>query len=171
MTDETDSKATPFQYGSGHIRPNRAMHPGLVYDLSNDDYLNLLCSLGYNESTVQLFSDKPYSCPSKNHTLLDFNYPSFTVPSLSGSVTATRTIKNVGTPAATYSASVRAPPGVEVSVEPTVLRFERRGEEKSFTVTLKDKGHGLEGYQFGRLIWSDGVHYVRSPIVVQTATS
>ncbi|WP_216668117.1 hypothetical protein, partial [Proteus mirabilis] len=45
-------KATPFNYGNGHIRPNRAMDPGLVYDLTTKDYLNFLCSLGYNETQI-----------------------------------------------------------------------------------------------------------------------
>lgn len=31
-----------FTYGSGHIQPNRAMDPGLVYDLSIYDFLDFL---------------------------------------------------------------------------------------------------------------------------------
>ncbi|GMN36703.1 hypothetical protein TIFTF001_006212 [Ficus carica] len=161
-------KATPFNYGNGHIRPNQAVDPGLVYDLSTKDYLNFLCSLGYNETQIQTLNDEPYKCPSKNVTVLDFNYPSVTVPNLNGSVTVTRTVKNVGHPA-TYVVQVREPVGVSVAVEPKILNFEKHGEEKSFRVTLKDKGHNLEDYQFGVFVWSDGKHYIRSPIVVQTS--
>ncbi|KAL9397931.1 hypothetical protein Peur_006892 [Populus x canadensis] len=45
MVDGRDGlEATPFSYGSGHIRPNRAQDPGLVSDLSINDYLDFLAS-------------------------------------------------------------------------------------------------------------------------------
>ncbi|KAF7142884.1 hypothetical protein RHSIM_Rhsim05G0181500 [Rhododendron simsii] len=165
MRDGTSMKATPFSYGAGHVRPNRAADPGLVYDLNANDYLDFLCGIGYNQTTIKLFSKAPYSCPS-NFSLLDFNYPSITVPNLSGSVTVSRTVKNVGSPGV-YAASIREPRGVLVSVEPDVLKFDRTGEEKSFKLTLTNKKLGGAGeYVFGKLLWSDGLHHVRSPIVV-----
>ncbi|XP_058213442.1 subtilisin-like protease SBT5.4 isoform X2 [Rhododendron vialii] len=165
MRNGTSMKATPFSYGAGHVRPNRAAHPGLVYDLNANDYLDFLCGIGYNQTTIKLFSKAPYSCPS-NFSLLDFNYPSITVPNLFGSVTVSRTVKNVGSPGV-YAASIREPHGVLVSVEPDVLKFDRTGEEKSFKLTLTNKKLGGAGeYVFGQLLWSDGRHYVRSPIVV-----
>lgn len=165
MLTSSSQKATPFSYGAGHIRPNRAMDPGLVYDLSVNDYLNYLCSLGYNETQVSLFSESIYKCP-KPIRRADFNYPSITVPNLMGSITFTRTLKNVGSPS-TYYARIQRPPGVSVSINPKTLKFEKKGDEKSFIVTLKVKKGGARDYVFGRLIWSDGKHYVRSPIVVK----
>lgn len=149
------------------MQPNRAMDPGLVYDLSVDDYLGFLCAIGFNQTQVRLFSEEDYTCPRPPVGLLDFNYPSITVPYLSGSVTVTRRVKNVGSPG-TYRARVRSPSGVSVRVEPDELEFSREGEEKAFRVTLSAKKHGgLRDYVFGQLIWSDGRHYVRSPIVVK----
>ncbi|KAG5549899.1 hypothetical protein RHGRI_015015 [Rhododendron griersonianum] len=165
VRDSTSMKATPFSYGAGHIRPNRAEDPGLVYDLNANDYLDFLCGIGYNQTIIKLFSKAPYSCPG-NFSLLDFNYPSITVPNLSGSVTVSRTVKNVGSPGV-YAAHIREPRGVLVSVEPDVLKFDRTGEEKSFKLTLTNKKLGGAGeYVFGQLLWSDGRHHVRSPIVV-----
>ncbi|KAL3753126.1 hypothetical protein ACJRO7_000512 [Eucalyptus globulus] len=159
-------KATPFSYGAGHIQPNRAMDPGLVYDLGIKDYLNFLCSLGYNATQISLFSDGAYNC-SKRIGLLDFNYPSITVPKLLGSITVTRTVKNVGLPG-TYRASILEPNGVSVLVKPAYLKFKKINEKKSFKVVLKAKGASVTGdYSFGELIWSDTEHYVRSPIVVK----
>ncbi|KAH9750022.1 subtilisin-like protease SBT5.4 [Citrus sinensis] len=168
MRDGSFKKATPFSYGSGHIRPNRAMDPGLVYDLSEDDYLDFLCSIGYNQTTIKRFFGTQYEC-SKSANLEDFNYPSISVPMISGSVTLSRKLKNVGSPS-NYAASVREPLGISVSVEPKILAFKKIGEEKSFKVTLKPKWSGApDNYRFGELTWTDGKHYVRSPIVVNQA--
>ncbi|KAL7129247.1 hypothetical protein ABFS83_13G052500 [Erythranthe nasuta] len=167
LTNASYSKATPFNYGGGHIQPNRAMDPGLVYDLSADDYLNFLCALGYNATQIQQFSKKSqtYKCRDPI-SLIDFNYPSITVPSLKGTVTVSRKVKNVGSPG-TYKARVRSPRGISIRVEPDSLKFEKEGEEKGFRVTLKAKKSGVRDYVFGQLTWSDGKHYVRSPIVVK----
>ncbi|KAK4438975.1 Subtilisin-like protease SBT5.3 [Sesamum alatum] len=167
LTDASHLKATPLNYGGGHVQPDRAMDPGLVYDLAANDYLDFLCALGYNQTQIQLFSEEPYTCHHPIR-LIDLNYPSITVPRLSGSVTVTRTVKNVGSPG-TYRARVRSPRGISVHVEPDSLKFERAGEEKSFRVTLQVKkaGGAVRDYVFGQLIWSDGKHYVRSPIVVK----
>ncbi|KAE8713736.1 Subtilisin-like protein protease [Hibiscus syriacus] len=171
MLDSDNKKATPFEYGAGHVRANRAMDPGLVYDLNVDDYLNYLCARGYNQTMIQLFSDKPFSCP-KSNSVTDLNYPSITVPEFKGSAAIRRKVKNVGMPG-TYLAHVRSPVGVTVTVKPSRLTFEKIGEELKFEVTFKTKrkvvgsSAGDEGYVFGLLTWSDGYHYVRSPLVVK----
>jgi hypothetical protein len=161
-------KATPFSYGAGHINPNGAMDPGLVYDLSVSDYLSFICALGFNETQVSMFSDSPYNCPNPI-TLTNFNYPSITVPKLADSITVTRTLKNVGSPG-TYKARIQEPSGISVLVKPKSLKFKKVGEEKSFNVTLKVKeANAAKDYVFGNLIWSDKKHHVRSPIVVKAA--
>ncbi|KAL2495657.1 Subtilisin-like protease SBT5.4 [Forsythia ovata] len=167
MADADNEKATPFAYGSGHLRPNRAMDPGLVYDLSVNDYLDFLCAIGYNQTMINSFtgSKKHYDCPKK-YSLLNFNNPSITVPDLTGSVTVNRKLKNVSKPGI-YVARIRQPAGVSVSVEPNFLKFDKIGEEKKFKLKIKSKKAGSESeYVFGELLWSDGKHYVRSPIVV-----
>ncbi|GKG18919.1 subtilisin-like protease SBT1.7, partial [Tanacetum coccineum] len=40
--------ATPLDFGAGHINPNRAMDPGLIFDLGLKDYIDFLCGLGYS---------------------------------------------------------------------------------------------------------------------------
>ena len=69
----TTKKATPFEYGAGHIWPNRAADPGLVYELSTTDYLNFLCARNYTQNQISVFYKKPYICP-KSYSLTDFNY-------------------------------------------------------------------------------------------------
>lgn len=167
MLDSSHLKATPFDYGSGHVQPSHATDPGLVYDLIIDDYLNFLCARGYNESIIKLFSNTPYKCP-KSFSLSDFNYPSIAVPNLrEDSTTVNRKVTNVGPPGI-YKVSVKEPEGVAVLVKPRILEFKRTGEVKRFKIILKPKIKGKpKDYAFGELIWSDSKHYVRSPLAVK----
>lgn len=166
ILNASNMKANPFNYGAGHVQPNRAMDPGLVYDLGVSDYLHFLRGLGYNQSMIALFSKGPYSCP-KNFTITDLNYPSITIPNLHGSITVTRILKNVGSPGI-YIARVQKPTGISVFVKPNVLKFDSIGQEKKFKLRLKvKKGNAPKDYVFGRLTWSDRVHHVSSPIVVE----
>ncbi|GLT73825.1 hypothetical protein SLA2020_456580 [Shorea laevis] len=166
LLDASNEEATPFAYGAGHVRPNQAMHPGLIYDLTINDYLNYLCAQGYNRSLLKMFTDKPYVCP-KSYRLTDFNYPSISVPDLSRPITITRRVKNVG-PSGTYYSHIKSPHGVSVLVKPRHLTFKRIGEEKKFKVTFKARSKvDPREYVFGMLVWTDGIHYVRSPLVVR----
>jgi len=158
--------ATPFAYGAGHVQPNLAADPGLIYDLTVNDYLNFLCSRGYNQSLIRIFSGEAYACP-KSFNLADLNYPTIAVPSLGKSpVTVTRTVTNVGSPNTTYEVNVTTPAGVSVSVNPTKLNFKAVGEKQTFKVTLTAKAKSNKKFVFGALVWSDGKHFVRSPIAV-----
>ncbi|KAF9667191.1 hypothetical protein SADUNF_Sadunf16G0307300 [Salix dunnii] len=164
ILDSTNTRATPFADGAGHVQPNRAADPGLIYDLTVNDFLNFLCNRGYTKKNIQLFSDKTYTC-SKSFSLADFNYPSITVTNLNDSITVTRRVKNVGSPG-TYNVHIRAPPGVTVSVAPSILKFQKLGEEKTFKVTFKLAPRAvITDYVFGMLTWGDGKHFVRSPLV------
>ncbi|XP_030929596.1 subtilisin-like protease SBT5.4 [Quercus lobata] len=172
ILDSSTVEATPFAYGSGHVNPNSAMDPGLVYDATTEDYLNVLCARGYNDTMIRLFSQKPYSCPD-TFSLEDFNYPSIAVPNIQArNVTLTRTVTNVGSPG-TYKVRVRQPSAVFVTVKPSVLEFKTTGEKKTFQVIITPNVAKLgtrAGYVFGDLIWSDGKHSVRSPIAVNLAS-
>ncbi|XP_047313059.1 subtilisin-like protease SBT5.4 [Impatiens glandulifera] len=166
MVDGNFKKATPFNYGAGHMRPNRAMDPGLVYDSNIIDHMNFLCAIGYNSTVISYFSGIPHICP-KDASLLNYNYPSITVDDLSNPVVVTRTLKNVGKPG-TYVARIRSPPGTIVTVQPAALTFSKIGQEKSYILKMKKKDNVrmTMDYVFGEVSWSDKEHYVRSPITV-----
>ncbi|XP_043688344.1 subtilisin-like protease SBT5.3 [Telopea speciosissima] len=173
MLNSSNMKATPFSYGAGHVRPNRAMDPGLVYDLTTIDHVNFLCAIGYNEDQISLFTEMmvPYKCPKPAISLLDLNYPSIAIPNLIGSATLMRTLKNVGSPA-TYKAKITPPSGISVSVEPEILTFDSVGQEKTFKLTIKTKRLGYaKDYVFGVLKWFDGRHQVKSQIAVKAAVT
>lgn len=158
--------ATPLAYGAGHIHPNSAMDPGLVYDITMDDYLNFLCARGYNATQIKQFSNNTLVC-NKLFKVTDLNYPSISVADLkTGPVTINRKVKNVGSPGK-YVGRVTSPLEVSIVIEPSTLQFTAMDEEKSFTIVLQRSGKGnQEGYVFGTLEWSDGKHSVRSPIAI-----
>ncbi|KAL2245053.1 UNVERIFIED_CONTAM: Subtilisin-like protease SBT5.4 [Sesamum indicum] len=167
MRDADYQAATPFAYGSGHIRPNRALDPGLVYDLTVNDYLDFLCGIGYSQRQISQVAGIHYhKCP-ENYSMLNFNNPSITVLNVRGTVNVTRTVKLVGKPGI-YASRVRAPFGYSLAVEPRLLQFEKTGEEKSFQLSITVK-RATTVYGFGELVWSDSTHYVRSPIVLSAA--
>ncbi|CAI0552185.1 unnamed protein product, partial [Linum tenue] len=169
ILNASNTMANPFNYGAGHIRPNKAMDPGLVYDLTIKDHLNFLCALGYNDTLISSFTqDDTHKCPSQPITLSNYNYPSIAIPSFNGSMSVTRTVTNIGSPGI-YRARVKNPSGVSVSVEPDVLEFKKAGEVKSFRVLFNGSKVGNRGkeYVFGGLVWEDGKHKVKSPIVLK----
>ncbi|KAF3790601.1 Subtilisin-like protease SBT1-7 [Nymphaea thermarum] len=52
LLDSTNGKASsPLVHGAGHV-PQKALNPGLMYDITSDDYLNLLCGIGYTEQQI-----------------------------------------------------------------------------------------------------------------------
>ncbi|XP_040379477.1 subtilisin-like protease SBT3.5 [Oryza brachyantha] len=151
--------ADPFDFGGGFIDPNRAMDPGLAYDVDPKDYT----------SYFDCFSASNSSCESESRNL---NLPSIAIPNLKASTTVLRTVTNVGQPDAVYKAIVQSPPGMQISVEPAILKFCQGKNKQSFkiTFTLSHKVQG--GYLFGSLAWYDGgVHHVRIPIAVRPVVS
>lgn len=172
-SSNTSQPATPFAFGSGHVNPQSASDPGLIYDITPEDYLNYLCSLNYTSSQVASLARGNFSCP-KNSDLVpgDLNYPSFAVlfdkNATNTKVAYRRTVTNVGAPRSTYVAQVDEPTGVSVTVEPKSLTFEQFGEKIIYTVIFTALGRTKvsAAYTFGSLIWKSKSHTVRSPIAV-----
>ncbi|PNT72756.1 hypothetical protein BRADI_2g48740v3 [Brachypodium distachyon] len=159
--------AGPMDYGSGHIRPKHALGPGLVYDASYQDYLLFACASG----GAQL--DHSFRCPKKPPRPYELNYPSLAVHGLNGSITVHRTVTNVGQHEAHYRVAVVEPKGVSVKVSPKRLSFSSKGEKKAFVIKIVARGRRSarvnRKYLAGSYTWSDGIHAVRSPIVVLVA--
>ncbi|KAH0686002.1 hypothetical protein KY285_016543 [Solanum tuberosum] len=114
MSSSANSEAE-FAYGSGQINPIKAAHPGLVYDMGENDYVKFLCGQGYSTKNLRIITgDKTSSCSTSqiDATVWDLNYPSFTISS-SKNLKITRvfhrTVTNVGTPVSTYRATIVAP--------------------------------------------------------------
>lgn len=168
----SSTAATPFIFGSGHVDPERASDPGLIYDITGEDYLNHLCSLNYTSSEIAIFSGgTKFTCPKTKTPPGDLNYPSFAVnfnsKAKKNSDTFTRSVTNVGVPVGVYSVKVEEPKDVSVTVEPKALEFEKLGEKLTFKVSFVGRRKRTAGEtSFGTLVWVYGKYTVRSPIAV-----
>ncbi|KAK6119412.1 hypothetical protein DH2020_046842 [Rehmannia glutinosa] len=165
--------ATPFEFGSGHVDPEKASDPGLVYDITTEDYLIYLCGLNYNSSQIAIFAGGNFTCPGNSDFQPgDLNYPSFSVilsrnaPNVT--VTYKRTVTNVGISVTTYAVSVTEPKGVSIIVQPKVIKFRKVGEKLSYKVTFMVTADGIlsSNFSFGSLVWVSYKYSVRSPIAV-----
>ncbi|XP_058762395.1 cucumisin-like [Vicia villosa] len=157
-----------FAYGAGLISPVKATNPGLVYDISEADYVEFLCGEGYTDKQLRNLTRYKSDCKGKanDKAVYKLNLPSFAL-----SVNDTffghvyhRTVTNVGSAKSTYKARVISSPLLEIQVKPDVLSFTSIGQKKSFSLTIE--GDVNVGIMSSSLIWDDGDHQVRSPIVV-----
>lgn len=73
-----DKFAHELAHGAGQIDPVNAVHPGLVYETSRQDYIRYLCSEGYNGERLRSIINEEADCSSiPNHGGQDdLNYPS-----------------------------------------------------------------------------------------------
>ncbi|XP_034689162.1 subtilisin-like protease SBT4.6 [Vitis riparia] len=164
-----------LSFGSGHVDPVKAISPGLVYETTKDNYTQMLCDMGYNTTMVRLISGDNSSCPKDSKgSPKDLNYPSMTVyvkQLRPFKVEFPRTVTNVGRSNSTYKAQViiRKHPRMKVEVNPPMLSFKLKKEKKSFVVTVTGQGMTMERpVESATLVWSDGTHTVRSPVIVYT---
>ncbi|KAH1064921.1 hypothetical protein J1N35_029908 [Gossypium stocksii] len=165
--------ATPLAMGAGHINPNKALDPGLVYDATVQDYIDFLCGLNFTPQQIKTITRS--SSNNCSNPSLDLNYPSFipyfndrnVKPDSNTVKEFQRTVTNVEEGSFIYKASLTAMKGVKVSVEPDTLVFKEINEKKSFKLSIEGPRQLDKNVSFGYLIWEDSQrkHVVRSPIV------
>lgn len=162
MKEDGSTLADPFDMGGGHVDPNPAADPGLVYDAGFLDYLAFLCgsTSGVGQSTCDFLEANGFSFDAS-----DLNLASIGIAELAGFQTISRTVTNVG-PAGTYDVSVDAPPGIYVEVSPATLTL-AEGESDTYSVYFETAGATLNQWVFGSLTWSHGSYDVRSPIAIK----
>ena len=166
----TGLSGTPLDFGAGHINPNKAMDPGLIYDMGFQDYIEFLCNLGYTKKQMSvLIRRTQWSCSQK--FIHDLNYPSFTAVLTNETrypvaMNFSRVVTNVGNEKAVYRAHLEnIPTGMRISVKPKILTFTRKYQNRSFVVSI-ELDREFPRVIFGFLKWVDqDSHVVSSPIV------
>ena len=164
---EDRTPADPFDFGAGHINPNRAFEPGLVYESDYRDHAAYLC--GLHKSPLGVTECAALAAAGYPTSATDLNLPSIGVSQLITGDTVRRHVRNIGPPA-TFNADVTPPPNVDVFVEPSSLSL-TTGQSAEFTVRFVDRGTDLDAWNFGKITWSDGgTQRVVTPISVQAVT-
>ena len=148
-----------FRQGAGHVRPNNATNPGLVFDSGFNDWLGFLCG---TQLPVSFCSDAGVPVLDASN----MNTASIAIGDMAGVQTITRRVTNVGSSAATYTPTYTGMVGFTVAISPPSLTL-AAGETKSFTVTFTRTTATLNTYTGGQLTLSDGIHNVRIPMVVR----
>lgn len=165
----TGGPSTPYDHGAGHIHPVKALDPGLVYDINTDDYFEFLCTQRLTPLQLKVFGrNLNRSCKHTLATSGDLNYPAISVvlsekPGMM--VTVHRTVTNVGSSTSSYHVIVSPFKGVDVAVEPNVLKFTPEKQKLTYKVTFTNRLTQAVPV-FGALTWKDGVHSVRSTIAI-----
>ncbi|KAK8999568.1 hypothetical protein V6N11_070729 [Hibiscus sabdariffa] len=163
---QVEDQFSPFVVSFSSRGPNPATADLLkVYKMNLSFGLHVThTKLGYTSRQLELITGNTSSCSEvTNGTVWDLNYPSFTLSTTPGnSVTRVfhRTVTNVGSAVSTYNVVVKSPPQLVIKVQPSVLSFKSLGQ-KLVTVGAEVGNSVISG----ALIWDDGVHQVRSPVV------
>jgi subtilisin family serine protease len=152
-----------FRQGAGHVRPNSAADPGLVFDSNVNDWLAFLCGAtrGVNPAACNTLVSLGYSLDPSN-----LNVASIAIGDLAGVQSVTRRVTNVSGSAATYTPSFTGLAGFGVAFSPTSLTL-NPGQTRSFTVTFTRTTATLNAYTGGQITWSDGTYNVRVPVVLR----
>ncbi|XP_004292811.1 PREDICTED: subtilisin-like protease-like [Fragaria vesca subsp. vesca] len=159
--------ATPLDFGAGHINPNNAMDPGLVYDMNVQDYIEFLCTLGYNDKQMRaVIRRSQWTCRQSPGEL---NYPSFMAIFNRTDTLKTkkfnRFVTNVADDASVYRAVLEVPRGMRITVEPDNLTFTRKYQQQGFDLNVEIDNDAPEVI-YGYLRWIDHRgHMVSSPVV------
>ena len=156
--------ALPFDYGAGHIVPNDSVDPGLVYDVSSDDYDAFACGIA-SPGVTQERCDQ-LSAAGHSFAGADLNQPSIAIERFASERTISRSVTNVSDESASYVATVIAPVGIGVSVVPASITV-APGQTATFDVTFSFESGPLDLWRFGSLTWSDGNHSVYSTIAIR----
>ncbi len=168
--------ADPFDFGAGHVDPGEKVHkgsafqPGLVYDAGFFDYAGFTCG-----ADLEIFT--PASCVFLDSIGVpldpsDLNVPSIGIANMIGSQTVQRTVTSVAQERGwrTYTVSVDAPEGFDVTVTPSTFRL-KKGQSATYSVTVTNVSAPGDEWRHGSLTWSDktGNYDVYSPISVSAA--
>jgi subtilisin family serine protease len=165
--EDGETAANPFDFGAGHIVPNDAVAPGLVYDVSDEEFDAFAC--GISSPAVSEDRCNELNLAGFSFAGEDLNQPSIAVAHLAAQQTISRHVTNVSEESASYTADIAAPPGMTMSVSPSSITL-APGASVSFDVTLAYESGLMDQWRFGSLTWRSDTHSVYSPLAIRPAS-
>ena len=162
LKEDQVTPADSFDMGAGHIVPNSAVAPGLLFDITTDEYDSYLCTVGLERITAdqcQALVDGGLDLDAH-----DLNLPSIAITELAATETVTRRVRNPGEPA-DFTMEIEAPDGVDVVVTPDNLSL-GTDEVAEYTVRFDSDGTVLFDWLLGSLAWGSETSTVYSPFAV-----
>lgn len=157
--------ADAFDRGAGHLNPNGANTPGLVFDASDLDYDAFGCGAAAFSSVARC---DELSSAGISFAAADFNQASLSLGKLTDRRTVTRTVTNLG-PADSWVAETLTPPGFQIDVNPSTLTL-GTGQSASYAVTIEQAASQLDAWYFGELNWVGESSRVSTPIALKAAS-
>jgi hypothetical protein len=145
-----------FNWGAGHVDPNKAVDPGLVFDSGLTDWLRFLKGQGLYTGNVTPLDAS------------DLNQASIAIGDLAGVQTVSRSATSVGSATETYTFSTVGLPGITAT--PSAASFTAApGSRTDWTVTFtRTAAAPLATYSKGFIVWTgDKGHVVKMPVVIQ----
>jgi len=164
---DSETQALPFDFGSGHIVPNDAVAPGLVYDITDDEFDAFACGTASPAVSEQRCDE--LAAAGLSFAGADLNQPSISVGRLANERVVTRRVTNVSDESETFTANVVPPAGVGVSVAPQSITLQP-GASTTFDVTFSMQSGPLDSWRFGSLTWENNDLSVYSTLAVRPIT-
>ncbi|KAL6528171.1 hypothetical protein OROHE_015121 [Orobanche hederae] len=138
--DGTEYFGLPICIESGQVDFVKAIDPGLIQNLEMSEYLDFPYSTGFYKSMTEYMAELKMEgfIPTGRTDLLNFNYPSISIPNVVGSeMVVSRRVHKVFDGDAVFVPLVKVPSGVICKVEPAELKFEGDEDEKTFKTCFK----------------------------------
>jgi hypothetical protein len=161
VLDAVPDASKIFRQGAGHIKPNSATDPGLVFDNGFADWLAFLCGTTNAVSPSYCASLPPSAKDPSN-----LNVASIAIGDLAGLQTVSRTVKSVGSQSETYTAGYTGLAGFTVALPGAFAIAPGNTQSLSFTFTRTTAS--LNTYTGGQITFTGNHgHVVRIPVVIQ----
>ncbi len=123
-----------FRQGAGHVQPNSAANPGLVFDSGFGDWLSFICGVQPGGGCTGVTPIDPSN----------LNVPSIAIGDMAGVQTVTRKVTNVSGNPDTFTASVTGMAGFNVVVSPSSLTLAAGRDRAPSRVTFTPHHGGAE---------------------------